>query len=221
LIPWAQLARAAIPGGAELLLSRRGNEFSIRLAGHGELMNSNSHTSEDALAEIACAALAGRANPVVLVGGLGMGFTLAAALRNLGPEATVRVAEIVPEVVEWNHGPLGEAAGRPLMDPRVEVSVGDVAEVIGKARGEFDAILLDVDNGPEGLTTGANDHLYSPAGLAAAARALRPMGLLAVWSAHPSPAFETRLRTAGFQVRAETVRARAGKGARHTIWVAR
>lgn len=203
--PWVVLGNASIPGGGELRLSRRGDEFSILVAGReGELMNSRLHASEDALAELACARLAAQPKPRVLIGGLGMGFTLAAALRCLPFGAEVTVAELVPGVVAWNEGDLGACAGHPLRD----------------GRSAFDAVLLDVDNGPEGLTHEHNHWLYSRAGLRAAAGALTPGGVLAVWSAAPSEAFTARLRAAGFQVEVHTVRARPGKGARHTIWLA-
>ena len=189
--------------------------------GRGELMNSRVHGSEDALAELACARVVARVRPRVLIGGLGMGFTLAAALRTLGPTAEVVVAELVPEVVEWNRGALGEAAGHPLADDRVTVQVGDVARILRKDRNAFDAILLDVDNGPEGLTRKDNDWLYATAGLTAAAEALRSQGVLAVWSAGPDRVFPERLRKVGFDVETVVVRAhRPGKGARHTIWLA-
>ncbi|BDP41843.1 hypothetical protein DAETH_18120 [Deinococcus aetherius] len=224
MIPWVPLGRAPIPGTDQsLCLYRRGElpEYSIQISGYvSELMNSRQHASEDALAHLACAVIAGRSSPHVLVGGLGMGFTLAAALGSLGPGATVTVAELVPEVVEWNRGPLGDCAGRPLEDPRTRVHVGDVAELLRTREAAFDAVLLDVDNGPEGMTHQANSWLYSPGGLAAARRTLRPGGVLAVWSATPDPRFTNRLRRAGFRVEVRTARARPGKGAHHTIWLA-
>lgn len=225
MIPWALLGRAPIPGSSqELRLYRRGelNEFSIQISGQtSELMNSRMHASEDALAELACAAITGTQQPHVLVGGLGMGFTLAAALRALGPSARITVAELVPEVVDWNRGPLGECAGRPLEDRRTHVHVGDVAELLRRGAGTYDAVLLDVDNGPEGMTHHGNDWLYSPPGLEAARRSLRPGGVLAVWSATPDTRFTARLRQAGFRPEVHTIRARPGKGARHTVWLAR
>jgi spermidine synthase len=224
VIPWVLLARAPIPGTAQALcLYRRGEllEFSIQISGYvSELMNSRVHASEDALAELGCAAIVGRPAPHVLVGGLGMGFTLAAALRVLGPDSVVTVAELVPEVVEWNRGPLGECAAFPLRDPRTRVHVGDVAELLRRGQATYDAVLLDVDNGPEGMTHHGNNWLYSPSGLAAAQRTLRPGGVLAVWSATPDERFTRRLRQAGYQVEVRTVRARPGKGAHHTIWLA-
>ncbi|QTF94090.1 hypothetical protein [Halomonas sp. BM-2019] len=217
------IGTASIPGkGTELRLLQRNDEFSIRIAGSpGELMNTRLHGSEDALAELACQRVADRPGARVLVGGLGMGFTLAAALAALGDDAEVVVAELVPGVVEWNRGPLGAAAGYPLNDPRTRVSLGDVGELLRREPGGFDAIMLDVDNGPEGLTRRENDWLYSPRGLAAAQQALRPDGVLAVWSAGQDAAFTERLRRVGLLVETVTVRAhRPGKGARHCIWLA-
>ncbi|NAW35119.1 hypothetical protein [Halomonas alimentaria] len=217
------IGTASIPGkGSELRLLQRNDEFSIRIAGTpGELMNTRLHGSEDALAELACRRVADRPQARVMVGGLGMGFTLAAALKALGADAEVVVAELVPGVVEWNRGPLGTAAGNPLADPRTRVSVGDVGELLRREPGGFDAIMLDVDNGPEGLTRRENDWLYSPEGLATAQQALRPDGVLAVWSAGQDPAFTERLRRVGLLVETVTVRAqRPGKGARHCIWLA-
>jgi spermidine synthase len=150
-----------------------------------------------------------------------MGFTLAAALRHVGDQAQVVVAEIVPAVVTWNRGPLGEPAGHPLQDPRVTVREGDVARILMAGQQAYDAILLDVDNGPEGLTRKENDWLYSMDGLNAAYAALRPQGVLAVWSAGPDQAFLQRLRKVGFEVEEVRVRAHGSKGARHIIWLAR
>lgn len=217
------IGTASIPGkGSELRLLQRNDEFSIRIVGApGELMNTRLHGSEDALAELACQRVAERPAARVLVGGLGMGFTLAAALAALGEDAEVVVAELVPGVVEWNHGPLGAAAGYPLNDPRTRVSLGDVGALLRREPDGFDAIMLDVDNGPEGLTRRENDWLYSPEGLAVAQQALRPDGVLAVWSAGQDPAFTERLRRVGLLVETVTVRAhRPGKGARHCIWLA-
>jgi spermidine synthase len=220
--PWTLLDSAQVPGNSgELRLYRRGDEYSIKIMGRGELMNSRVHGSEDALAELACDRLADRAQPHLLIGGLGMGFTLAAALRCVGEEAQVVVAELVPAVIEWNKGPLGECAGHPLSDPRVRVRGGDVARVIDSEQQVFDVILLDVDNGPEGLTRKQNDWLYSEDGLNAAYTALRPRGVLAVWSAGPAQDFLQRLQKVGFEVDEVRVRAHGSKGARHTIWFAR
>ena len=222
MIPWELLGSAQPSGdGPELRLYKRGEEFSIRVNGC-ELMNSRVHGSEVALAELACASLAGNPCPRVLIGGLGMGFTTAAALRLLGAEGQVVVAELVPAVVEWNRGPLAALAGNPLQDVRVTVREVDVAQILKEERRAYDAILLDVDNGPEGLTRKCNDWLYARAGLDAAFAALRPAGVLAVWSAGADEAFCKRLCQAGFQVDETRVRARGPRGgSRHTIWLAR
>ena len=223
MIPWEELGRARIPGSdSELVLAQRGREYSIKIAGHtSELMNSRLHGSEDALADYACELIVNRKRPHVLIGGLGMGFTLAAALKALGPDASVTVAELVPEVVEWNRGPMSMVAGYPLTDERARVHVGDVADLIRASDAAYDAILLDVDNGPEGMTKEANDWLYSLPGLLAAQSALRPHGVLAVWSAGADDRFTARLKKAGFSAQTRVARARPGKGARHTIWLAR
>ncbi len=212
---------APIPNnGGELRLFREGSHFAIKIAGGGELMHSRTHGSEDKLAEITCTRIAARPQPRVLIGGLGMGFTLAAALKHLGNTAEVVVAELVPAVVEWNRGPLGEHAGHPLQDPRASVRVSDVALVLKNEQQAFDAILLDVDNGPQGLTHKSNDWLYSMPGLDAAMAALRPGGVLAIWSAGPDPMFTIRLKKARFLVEEVRVRAHGNKGARHLIWLA-
>lgn len=222
MTPWMLLDRATVPGnGGELRLYRREDVFSIRIAGRGELMNSRVHGSEDALAEQTCVRLADRASARLLIGGLGMGFTLAAALRVLGEQAQVLVAELVPAVVEWNRGVLGESAGHPLRDPRVSVRTGDVARILTDAQQTYDAILLDVDNGPEGLTRKQNDWLYHMDGLNAAWAALRVQGVLAVWSAGPAADFQQRLRKVGFAVDEVRVHAHGTKGTRHVIWFAR
>lgn len=221
MIPWKVIGTTQIPGnGGELKLSQRDKEFSIRLSGcRGELMNSRVHGSEEALAELGCAALANKAEAQVLIGGLGMGFTLAATLRTVSSTAVVTVAELVPDVVEWNRGPLGDCAGNPLNDARSRVHVGDVAELLTSGA-RYDAILLDVDNGPEGLTHNDNNWLYSHEGLAASFKSLNSGGMLAVWSAGPDQLFTIRLKKAGFRVQMRTVRARPGKGSHHTIWLA-
>ncbi len=217
------LGTAIIPGqGTELRLLQRNDEFAIKIAGNtGELMNTRLHGSEDALATLACERIVNRPEPRVLIGGLGMGFTLAAALSSLGDTAEVTVAELVPEVVDWNKGPLGSASGYPLSDDRARVHIGDVGELMRSAESAYDAILLDVDNGPEGLTRKENDWIYSPEGLKVARKALRPNGILAYWSAGPDNTFTARLKKAGYTVEAVTVRAhRPGKGAKHVIWLA-
>src|SRR5262245_40325540 len=199
MLPRVLLGSARVPDtDKELKLYQSGDVFSIKIAGRGDLMNSRTHGSEAALAELACETLAGRPRPRVLIGWLGMGFTLAAALRALGPGAEVVVAELVPEVVTWNRTLIGEPAGHPLRDPRAQVYVGDVAELIRSEPQGFDAILMDVDNGPEGLVRRENDWLYGPAGLRATHAALRASGVLAIWSASPDRDFSKRLRQAGF-----------------------
>ncbi len=219
MIRWEQLGAAEMPGGGgELRLMRRGSELSI-MAGAVELMNNRLTGSEEALATMACAKLRDPGRARVLIGGLGMGFTLRAALTVLPPGAQVTVAELVPAVAEWARGPMAELFAGSLDDPRVRLRVEDVAAVI--ATGDWDAILLDVDNGPEGLTRTENDRLYDLGGLSTALRALRPGGVLAVWSSAPHPGFAKRLRTAGYAVAEVGVRARGGrKGARHVIWLA-
>ena len=221
MIPWVHLGSAVMPGdGGELRLMQRGQEYSI-MSGPIELMNSRLSGSEEALATLAWAHIRERPRPRMLIGGLGMGFTLRAALSRLGPDGRVTVAELVPEVVAWARGPMAAIFGESLDDPRVTIRVADVAAVIGEARAAYDAILLDVDNGPGGLNREANDGLYAPAGLAAAKRALRPGGVLAVWSAGPSPAFIRRLASAGYTAEEIAMRATGGRrGARHVIWLA-
>jgi spermidine synthase len=204
-------------GGGELRLMRRGTELSI-MSGATELMNSRLSGSEEALAALACERIAGRPAARVLIGGLGMGFTLRAALAHLGPEAGVVVAELVPAVVRWARGPMAGLFGDCLDDPRVGIHDGDVAEAI--EAGGWDAILLDVDNGPGGLSRPANDGLYSRGGLGAARAALRPGGVLAVWSSVQDHGFTRRLRDAGFAVEEIGARAHRGRGARHVIWLA-
>jgi spermidine synthase len=221
MTPWILLDSAPVPGnGGDLCLYQRGDEFSIKIRGGGELMNSRVHGSEDVLAEQTCDRLVNRAEPQLLIGGLGMGFTLAATLRHVGIQARVIVAELVPTVVTWNKGPLGECASHPLQDPRVTVSETDVAHLITVGQQTYDAILLDVDNGPEGLTRKENDWLYSIDGLNEAYMALRPQGVLAVWSAGPDNDFLQRLRKTGFEVDEVRIRTRGSKGARHVIWFA-
>ena len=220
MTPRELLGTAQIPGGGELRLFRRGGDFMIVLE-RNELMNSRMSGSEEALATMTAERLRGVPAPKLLIGGYGMGFTLRAALASLGPKAAITVAELVPEILEWARGPMAELTAGCLSNPRVKVHEGDVAALIAESRQAFDAILLDVDNGPDGLTCEGNDRLYSPVGLEAAKAALRPGGVLAIWSADPDPAFARRLSHAGFAVEEVAVRARSnGKGPRHVIWFA-
>ncbi|MEX2498519.1 MAG: hypothetical protein WD397_06545 [Wenzhouxiangellaceae bacterium] len=216
------LATASIPDtDKQLRLHQHADRFAISIPGRGELMNSRVHGSEIALAEMTCKRLVNQENPRLLIGGLGMGFTLAATLNAVGPNAKVVVAELVPEVVEWNRDLVGEPSGHPLKDPRCEVHVGDVAQLMRTEAEGLDAIMMDVDNGPEALIRRENDWLYAPAGLAATRNALKLNGVLAVWSASPDRRFTERLTKAGFYVDLQMVRPhRAGKGARHYIWFA-
>lgn len=221
MIPWVLIDTAQVPGGDDIKLYQRGSEYSIRVGAY-ELMNNRVHGSEDALASIVCERLEDRDHARVLIGGLGMGFTLAGVLKDLGPESEVVVAELVPAVVKWNRGPLGAFAGNPLDDRRVHVRELDVGRVIRAEEAAYDAILLDVDNGPAGLTSKTNDWLYGRDGLRAAFAALRPKGILAIWSAGADPAFTKRLQQNGFAVEEARVRGR-GKagGSRFLIWIAR
>jgi spermidine synthase len=221
MIPWLQVDTARVPGAeVELRLMRRGTEFSMML-GPNELMNSRLSGSEEALATLACKRLQAVKGPHLLIGGLGMGFTLRAALAVLGGEARITVAELVPAVIAWARGPMAGIFGDSLKDPRATIREADVADVIGARASAFDAVLLDVDNGPEGLIRKANDALYDAKGLKAIRRALRPGGVLAVWSSGPHPAFTKRLRDAGFDVNEVNLRATTKRsGARHVIWFA-
>jgi len=221
MIPWLQIDTARVPGAdVELRLMRRGDEFSMKL-GQNELMNSRLSGSEEALATLACRRLEAVKAPHLLIGGLGMGFTLRAALAVLGPEARILVAELVPAVIAWAKGPMAAIFGDSLTDPRASIREADVVEVIQSHASAFDAILLDVDNGPEGLIRRANDALYDLKGLKAIHRALRPKGVLAVWSSGPNASFSKRLRDAGFAVNEVAVRATTKRsGARHVIWFA-
>lgn len=220
MLPWIPLDTAEMPGGGELRLKRRGTEFSIML-GTIELMNSRLSGSEEALATMTAERLSGRKKPKILIGGLGMGFTLRAALQAFGADAEITVAELVPAVVAWARGLMAEVFGGCLDDPRVKIHVGDVGPLIASQKAAYDAILLDVDNGPEGLTRTDNDAIYALSGLAAAGKALTPGGVLAVWSQGPDASFSRRLKQAGFTVDEVKVRAsRSKRGARHVIWFA-
>ncbi|AEH86050.1 spermidine synthase [Mesorhizobium opportunistum] len=220
MIPWVQLDSAKTGDGAqELRLKRRGSEFSIML-GTNELMNSRLSGSEEALARLSCRKIASHRQPRVLIGGLGMGFTLRAALAELGGDAGIVVAELVPAVVAWARGPMTEVFGGCLDDSRVEVRETDVGDLIRSQPSRWDAILLDVDNGPEGIVHKGNDALYSLTGLKAARTALKPGGVLAVWSQGPDSGFTRRLKQAGFVVEEVATRANGKRGARHVIWIA-
>jgi spermidine synthase len=221
MIPFVQIDSARVPGAdVELRLMQRGAEFSMML-GANELMNSRLSGSEEALATLACRRIEAIKAPHLLIGGLGMGFTLRAALAVLGPEARITVAELVPAVIAWAEGPMADMFGDSLKDRRASILSADVVTVIGSHASAFDAILLDVDNGPEGLIRKANDALYDLKGLKAIRRALRPKGVLAVWSSGPNASFSKRLREAGFDVNEVAVRATTKRsGARHVIWFA-
>jgi spermidine synthase len=225
VIPWKLIDTADVPdSGAQLRLMQRGNEFTIKL-GQNELMSSRLYGSEEALATLSCSRIKARPAPRLLIGGLGMGFTLRAALKVLGPQARVTVAELVPAVIAWARGPMAALSGASLADPRIDIREADVSLMIAAGRGDYDAILLDVDNGPQGLTRKSNDALYDLSGLRAAFTALSPAGVLAVWSSHPDESFAPRLRQAGFvaeeiRIRAAGAGARGRGGARHVIWIA-
>lgn len=216
--PRALIATASIPGGDELRLFQRGDDFMIVLE-RNELMNSRMSGSEEALAVMTCERLTETAEPHILIGGYGMGFTLRAALAMLGFDARVTVAELVPEIIDWAREPMAVLTAGCLDDKRVDVVFGDVGAVIAANAGRYDAIVLDVDNGPDGLVRLANDRIYSMAGLALAKSSLRPGGILAIWSAAPDARFARRLKDAGFAVSEVSVRARSnGKGPKHVIW---
>ena len=217
MLPWVELGRAKVPGGGEFRLMQRGAEFTI-FAGTTGLMSSRQSGSEEAMAKIAAERVGARVKARVLIGGLGMGFTLRRTLADFGPDAEIVVAELVPEIGgAWARGPLAEVHGPSLDDPRLKLVVGDVGAVM--ASDKFDAILLDVDNGPEGLSRPGNDALYSHSGIAKAKNALKPGGLLAVWSVAPDANFTKRLQQSGLKIEELKARAHGGRGARHVIWV--
>ena len=218
--PRTLIATAQIPGGDELRLFQRGNDFMIVLD-RNELMNSRMSGSEEALAVMTVDRLRNTASPHILIGGYGMGFTLRAALAVLPSAARITIAELVPEIIDWARGPMADLTAGCLDDPRVSVMLDDVAAVIATRAQLYDAILLDVDNGPDGLSRAANDRIYSMAGLAKTKAALNAGGVAAIWSAAPDMQFSRRLKDSGFSVEEVTVRARSnGKGPRHTIWFA-
>ena len=224
MIPRILIDTARIPGGDEMSLYSRGDDFMI-VIDRNELMSTRMNGSEIALATMALARISAGApqdfDGRVLIGGYGMGFTLRAVLGAVGPGAAVTVAELVPEILAWARGPMAAVAAGCLDDARVRIVEEDVAVIIAAGAGQYDAILLDVDNGPDGLVRADNDRLYAPRGLAAAKAALRPGGVLAVWSAGPDAKFVRRLKEAGFAVDEVAVKARTnGKGPRHVIWFA-
>ncbi len=221
MIPWEEIDRATVPGRKnELILRRRGEKFSIRTGGT-ELMNSRMHGSEEALANLAFEQMGQGSGLRILVGGLGMGYTLARTLAMAPSDARILVAELIPEVIAWNRSVFGHLAGMPLNDPRVRVDASDVGAVIHRQTDAFDAILLDVDNGPTGLTQDANNRLYAENGLKAAFRALTPGGVLGIWSAGDDPVFTRRLANCGFKARAVSVSAVApSRAGRHVVWIA-
>lgn len=219
MMPTATIARDKTPEGKELVLSCRHGVYCLRLDGR-ELMSSRAHGSEDALARLACEGLQGQKRPRVLVGGLGFGYTVRATLDRLPSSSTVVVCEVFDSLLAWNRTHLAELAGRPLEDPRIEIVRADVWDLLHRSR-PFDAILLDVDNGPWAFTLRSNERLYGPEGLALLAASLTASGRLAVWSSEAAPSFEQRLYEAGFDTRSESVPARlGGRSPRHTVFVA-
>ena len=219
MIPWELLAEAPAPEGDILRLFRRGTEYSIRLGDGNELMSSRLGGSEIALATLSFDRLTARPAPRILIGGLGMGFTLRAGQEVAPPDAQIVVSEVVPELIGWARAEMAPVFGDCLSDPRVELRPGDVAQEIASVTGHWDMILLDVDNGPDGLTREGNDALYGDMGLGVAHRALSVHGVLSVWSAHPSREFAKRFARANFDVKEEGVRAgRTKRGSRHTVW---
>ena len=216
--PWETLANATAPDGSRFKLQRHDGNYVIHADGC-DLMTSYSHGSEDALMSLACPRP--RADACILVGGLGMGYTLAATLDLLSPGGSVVVCELVPEVVEWNRGPLGPLAGHPLDDPRTDLVVGDVADVIRNSESRFDAVLLDVDNSMDSFTLAHNSWLYTPEGLATVHHSLRPGGALAIWTAVTKGTFERSLRAAGFTASTLPVRGRDKRGGHYFVLVGR
>ena len=216
------LGQATVSGGDRVLkLYQRKDDCRIVISGRGELMSTRKHASEDALGTLPCQMLKAPEIASVLIGGLGMGFTLAAALAATGPGSSVVVAELVPEVVEWNKGPLGSYSGYPLSDSRTTIYHGDVSDLLRSPEQSYDVIALDVDNGPEAFSSGSNDWIYSPEGIGYASECLKPDGVLAYWSATPDVSFARRLRACGLWVSEKSVFAHGNKGAKHTIWLAK
>ena len=218
---WTQIAKAHIPKTDKTLMLFQGkDDFHIKISGGIELMSTRQHGSEDALGRLPCEKIDNIDTAKVLIGGLGMGFTLAAVLASVGEKAEVTVAELIPEVVEWNRGPLGGYSGYPINDARTQIHLGDVAQLLRSNKSSYDIIALDVDNGPDGLTKNNNDWLYTTQGIYAARKALRPKGILAYWSAGLDKGFNARLKSCGLEVEETLVYAHGNKGAQHTIWFA-
>jgi spermidine synthase len=219
MIPY-RLVDSATEHGTTLKLYQRGRDFSIRVDRAGELMNTLQHNSEEVLAKLACEHVTGIESPRLLIGGLGLGYTLAEALTHTGPDATIVVSELMPSVVRWNREHFGVVAGFPLLDERVDVLEQDVGKVMKENRNSFDAIMLDVDNGPDGFTRDDNDTLYGLQGLNNAYDSLKPGGVLTIWSAFTDTAFTQRMLKVGFKVKEQSVRARSAKrGTKHNIWI--
>ena len=216
--PWETLETAIAPDGSCFELRRHDGNYVIQADGY-DLMTSYSHGSEDAMMSLACPRP--RADACILIGGLGIGYTLAATLDLLPPGGSVVVSELVPEVVEWNRGPLGPLAGYPLDDPRTNLVVGDVADVIRDSKSRFDAVLLDVDHSVDSFTLAHNSWLYTPEGLAAAYCSLRPYGALAIWSAGTEGTFERRLRAAGFTASTHPIRGHYKRGGHYSVLMGR
>lgn len=217
---WTTVEQALTPGGQTISLHEHDGSYTIRLDGV-ELMSTRRHASEERLAELACAHMKGISRARILIGGLGFGYTLRAALTAVPGDASVVVAEILPAVINWNRNPAYPLAADAMADPRVTILQRDVAEVIRESPAGFDSIILDVDNGPVSLTSGDNDQLYSYSGLGVARAALRPRGCVAYWSAAPDPGFERLMRRAGFAVDVQRCRAHGNSGISHTLFVGR
>jgi spermidine synthase len=218
---WDQLDTAPIPGSDKtLMLFKDKDDFHIKISGGIELMNTRQHGSEDALGYLPCQALKNPEAPQILIGGLGMGFTLASVLAHVGSQAVVDVAELIPEVVEWNLGPLGAISEYPLNDIRTRVHITDVGKILRARKACYDVIALDVDNGPDGLTTTSNDWLYTAAGIHCVRTALKPKGIVSYWSAVTDPKFNKLLKSCNLRVEEKQVYAHGKNGARHTIWLA-
>jgi spermidine synthase len=217
---WTTIDTALMPDGETISLHEHDGTYSVRIDG-AELMSTRRHASEEKIAELACAHVHNTRKARVLIGGLGFGFTLTAALACLRPDASITIAEISPAVVAWNRDPALPLASEALADPRVSIALRDVGDIIGESAEAFDSIILDVDNGPAAFSTGANRRLYDFAGLRRTRAALRPRGCAAYWSAASDPAFEKLMTRAGFEVDLQRCRPHAGSGGRHTLFIGR